>query len=118
MATAQPAVDDTRAEPAEPDNEAMSASQIHEEIPEVPSRARRTIRGQVKVSVRVIVDPDGTVFAALTDERGPSRYFERVALDAAKKWTFTPVENGAQRLVLVRFEFTPEGATARAVPLR
>jgi TonB family protein len=117
-ATAQPAVDGNIAEPAEPDEEAVSASQIHEEIPQIPSRARQTIRGSVKVSVRVIVDPDGTVFAALSDDRGPSRYFERLAIDAAKKWTFTPMNNGAQRLVLLRFEFTRNGTTARAVPLR
>jgi len=57
-------------------------------MPDVPRRASQTIRGRVKVSVRVIVDPDGTVFAALTDHAGPSRYFERLAIDAAKKWTF------------------------------
>ncbi len=59
-------------------------------LPEVPQRARRTIRGNVKVSVRVIVEQDGTVFAALAEQRGPSRYFERLAIDAAKQWTFRP----------------------------
>jgi TonB family protein len=69
------------------------------------------------VSVRVIVDKDGSVFAALTEVRGPSRYFERLALDAAKKWTFTPADSDAQRLMLVRFDFGRQGATARATPL-
>jgi TonB family protein len=87
---------------------------VHEEIPEVPVRASRTIRGTVRVSVRVIVNDDGTVFAALTDERGPSRYFERLALEAAKKWTFTPADASDQRVVLIRFAFSRDTTTANA----
>lgn len=96
----------------------FSSAGIQEFIPEVPPRARRTIRGNVKVSVRVIVEQDGTVFAALAEQRGPSRYFERVAIDAAKKWTFPPADGETQRLMLVRFAFNREGATAEAVPLK
>ena len=94
-----------------------SSAAISEFIPDVPQRARRTIRGNVKVSVRVIVEQDGTVFAALSEHRGPSRYFERMAVDAAKKWTFPPANNDAQRLMLVRFAFNREGTTAEAVAL-
>jgi hypothetical protein len=50
--------------------------------------------------------------------RGPSRYFERLALDAAKKWTFNPVDSEAQRLMLLRFDFTRQGATATVAPLK
>jgi TonB family protein len=87
-------------------------------MPEVPRAASQTIRGRVKVSVRVIVDRDGTVFAALADNPGPSRYFERLAMEAAKKWTFPPADTEAQRLVLLRFEFTRDGTTARATLVR
>jgi TonB family protein len=87
-------------------------------IPEIPRGARLTIRGVVRVSVRVIVEQDGTVFAALAEDPGPSRYFERLAVDAAKQWTFPPADTEAQRIVLVRFAFSRDGATARAVPLR
>ena len=97
---------------------ASSPSGGHEQIPDVPRRARRTIHGHVRVSVRVIVDKDGTVFAALADEPGPSRYFERLAIEAAKKWTFPPADTQAQRLEVVRFDFTREGTTGRAVTLR
>jgi outer membrane biosynthesis protein TonB len=90
---------------------------IQEVLPDVPPRSRRTIRGHVRVSVRLIVEQDGTVFAALAEQRGPSRYFERLAIDAAKKWTFTPSDSEAQRLMLVKFDFTRDGATADAVPL-
>ncbi len=110
---------ETPSEPAvaAPEPEAVpEAVESYEVLPEVPEAASRTIRGRVKVSVRVIVDKDGTVFAALADSPGPSRYFERLAIDAAKKWTFAPAETDTQRLMLVHFEFTRDGTTARAVP--
>src|SRR5437016_4290285 len=37
-----------------------SPSGVHEEMPDVPPRARHTIRGHIRVSVRVMVDQDGT----------------------------------------------------------
>jgi TonB family protein len=95
-----------------------SAATINEVIPDVPERAQRTIRGHVRVSIRVIVENDGTVFAALTEQRGPSRYFERLAIEAAKQWTFEPTDSTAQRLMLVKFDFTRTGTTAQAVALK
>ena len=91
---------------------------IHEEIPEVPPRTRRAIRGHVKVTVRLIVDKDGSVFAALVDDPGPSKYFERIAVDAAKIWTFPAVATDDSRLELVQFDFTSEGATGHAVAMQ
>jgi TonB family protein len=96
----------------------VSSSGAHEVIPEIPDRARRTIRGHVRVSIRVIVEKDGSVFAALTEQRGPSRYFERLALDAAKKWTFTPAQADARRFTLIQFDFSRAGATAQAGALK
>jgi TonB family protein len=95
-----------------------SSVAINEVIPDVPNAARRTIRGRVRVSVRVIVEKDGTVFAALADNPGPSRYFERLAIDAAKKWTFAPADSDDQRIMLVRFTFERQGTTASATALR
>jgi hypothetical protein len=66
----------------------------------------------------VIVEKDGTVFAALADNPGPSRYFERLAIDAAKKWTFAPTESDEERLMLVRFVFERQGTTATATAVR
>jgi TonB family protein len=66
------------------------------------------------VSVRVIVDREGTVLAATADDPGPSRYFERLAIQASKKWTFAPTDSEEQRTALVRFDFTRAGTTARA----
>ena len=89
-----------------------------EVIPDVPRSARETIRGTIRVSVRVIVDKDGAVLAATADDGGPSRYFERLAVEAAKKWTFTPAKSQEQRVMRVRFNFTRDGTTARASSLR
>jgi hypothetical protein len=89
----------------------------HEEFPDIPPRIRQTIRGHVKVSVRVIIDEGGSVFAALVDSPGPSRYFEHVAIEAAKKWTFPPADS-ASRLKLVRFDFTRDGTTGQAIEVQ
>jgi TonB family protein len=96
---------------------AAPPSTVHEVMPDVQPRAQRTIRGHIKVWVRVIVNQDGSVFAATPDRAGSSRYFERVALEAAKKWTFPPADTPARRLMQIRFDFSREGTTARAVTL-
>jgi TonB family protein len=95
-----------------------SPSLISEVIPSVPRSARETIRGTVRVSVRVIVDKEGTVLVATADDPGPSRYFERLAIQASKKWTFAPTDAEEQRIMLVRFNFTRAGTTARANSLQ
>jgi TonB family protein len=96
---------------------AKSPSALHEVIPEVPPSARRTISGHIRVWVRVIVDSDGSVFAATVDRIGPSRYFQRLAIDAAKQWTFPPIDTQSRRLMQVRFDFSRDGTTGRAVTL-
>jgi outer membrane biosynthesis protein TonB len=65
----------------------------------------------------VIVDPDGSVLAAVADRTGPSRYFQQLAVEAAKKWTFPPVDTASQRLMRVQFDFSRNGTTGRAVAL-
>jgi outer membrane biosynthesis protein TonB len=97
---------------------AGAAAVVHSEIPNVPLRARRTIRGHIRVSVRVIVGRDANVAATLVDRPGPSRYFERLAMAAARQWTFAPADTPAQRVEALRFEFSRDGTTARAVPVR
>ena len=95
-----------------------SPSPVTKVIPDVPRSARGTIRGTVRVSVRVIVDKEGAVRAATADDPGPSRYFERLALQASKKWTFAPTDSEKQRIMLVSFNFTRAGTTARANSLQ
>jgi len=90
---------------------------IHEEIPKVPQRARETIRGHVKVAVRVTVDKTGNVVRDRFENAGPSRYFNRLASDAARKWKFT-ADNEGSREWLLRFEFGRDGTTVHATRSR
>jgi hypothetical protein len=96
---------------------ATSPPALHSVIPEVPLGARRTIIGHIKVWVRVIVDQDGSVYAATADRTGPSRYFQRLSIEAAKEWTFPPINTQSQRLMQIRFDFSRDGTTGRAVTL-
>jgi TonB family protein len=89
-------------------------SPVTEVIPDVPRSALDTIRGTIRITIRVVVDKDGTVRSASTQESGPSRYFERLALAAAKKWTFAPADSAEERAMLVRFNFTRAGVTGSA----
>ncbi|MBV8909157.1 MAG: TonB family protein [Gammaproteobacteria bacterium] len=112
------AADPTGAALAGPGAATIPAPQIHEAIPAVPLSARETIQGHLKVWVRVSVDREGRVVAVHADRPGPSHYFERLALEAARKWSFPAVETSAPRLMQVRFEFSRHGTTGRAVALR
>ncbi len=68
--------------------------------------------------VRVTVAEDGAVAGAVADRRGPSRYFEQLAIEAAKKWTFSPADAAPRRLMQIRFDFSQAGTTAHAVVLK
>ena len=91
-----------------------SASVLHEEIPDVPRHARNTIRGRIKVAVRVTVDNLGNVVDETLENPGPSRYFARLATTAARKWKFAPADNQGSRKWLLRFEFSRGGVTGYA----
>ena len=89
---------------------------VHEEIPAVSRGAHDSIRGQIKVAVRVTVDRAGNVVSENLEVRGSSRYFARLATEAAKKWRFAPADNPSPREWLVQFEFSRTGVTGHAVP--
>ncbi|HEX3398414.1 MAG TPA: protein kinase [Steroidobacteraceae bacterium] len=89
---------------------------LHEQIPAVSRGSRASIHGQVKVAVRVSVDRAGNVVAENLEVRGSSRYFARLATDAAKKWKFVPADNPNAREWLLEFEFSRDGVTGQAVP--
>lgn len=97
--------------PAEP---VVPPVALHESIPEVPPSVLQSITGHVNVGIRVIVEPDGSVFAALEDRTGASKRLQRLAIDAAKEWTFPPVETGSRRLMQIQFDFARDGVTASA----
>jgi TonB family protein len=88
---------------------------VHQEIPAVSPGARATIHGHVKVGVRVTVDNTGRVVHESLDNPGPSRYFNRLASEAARKWRFATADNRGTREWLLRFEFGRDGTTVHAV---
>jgi len=67
-----------------------SGGVVHKVIPTVLRSAQDSIHGIVKVRVQVNVDESGSVTLAGLTVHGPSRYFARQSLEAARQWTFTP----------------------------
>lgn len=88
---------------------------LHQEIPEVPRSARESVRGRIKVTLRVTVDHSGNVVGEKLQNPGSSRYFAHLAAQAARKWKFAPVDGHDSRVWLLQFEFTRSGATGVAL---
>lgn len=85
-------------------------------VPEVPREFLATIRGSVTVRVRATVDSSGAVVDAKLDSPPGSRYFDRLAVEATRRWKFEPAGGGAgqgaESTRVVRFEFLRDGCTA------
>ena len=102
--------------PAEPVSASTGLSTPGTVLKRVPpnpsSSARRTIHGTIKVRVKVDVDPSGNVTGANFITVGPSQYFARLAMDAARQWKFKPPESKGQSLPsrwTLLFEFSRDG---------
>jgi len=86
----------------------------HQAAPEVLQSARNSIRGTVRVSVKVNVDRSGNVEDAEFESRGPSKYFAGAALAAAQDWKFKPPKVGGRGVLstwTLQFEFTRDATT-------
>ncbi len=119
----QKKLDDAQAAPAsiqptEPEKVPVAAPSsqdvIHRVIPDAAQSALDTIRGTVRIGIRVSVNPSGDVSEVTFDSPGPSKYFARLAQQAAQRWKFAP--NGTTRDWILRFEFTTTGVKAFAAP--
>ncbi|MBI3475548.1 MAG: TonB family protein [Acidobacteria bacterium] len=89
-------------------------------MPRVSPSARRTIEGRIKVAVRVDVDPSGKVTEAKLVSPGPSQYFARLALEAAREWKFSPAQVQGQAVASqwnLRFGFRRSGTDVDAKPI-
>jgi TonB family protein len=84
-------------------------------LPRVPQKARDTIRGTITVRVRAAADQTGRVEATELAAAGPSRYFARLAREAAMHWKFKPPTVGGRNVPshwIIQFDYTRRGTTA------
>jgi TonB family protein len=91
---------------------------VKQVMPDVLPSASASIHGQVNVRVKVAVDPGGNVSDASLDSPASSKYFSKVALQAAQQWKFKPAQADGQAVSSVRivqFEFTQSGTEATIV---
>ncbi|MDP9090464.1 MAG: protein kinase [Pseudomonadota bacterium] len=105
------------AAPQAPKTPISEGSVVYEEIPILSRSTRRSIHGRVTIPVHVTVDRSGAVIAETLESRDASGFFRRLALEAAKKWKFTPAESQPVRAWLIQFELSRGGAAAQAIPL-
>jgi TonB family protein len=81
---------------------------LNQVLPEVSQRSRSTIRGRVRVVIKLHVDSSGNVAAAEVAS-GPSRFFADAALQAARRWDFAPAKVDGHAVPsewLLHFDFT------------
>ena len=89
-----------------PATAATSDDSVHQVLPEVTSRARRSIHGRVRVAVKVTVDTAGNVVNAELASPGPSQYFAQEALQASRRWKFPAAKDGnGSRVFTVNYQF-------------
>ena len=120
LAASVPATDNSaeKAAPAVADKPA-AGDVVDRLLPDVPPQILGTIRGKVTVRVRVKVDPAGAVVDAELNSQPGSKYFDKMALDAARRWKFKPASdtgNGAGSARMLRFEFRTDGCEASSGP--
>ena len=80
-------------------------------MPSVLPSALATVRGKVLINVSVQVDASGAVSGAVSESPHASRYFNRVAVEAAQAWQFAPAAPSVWEL---HFVFRPGGTTVTA----
>lgn len=106
-----------RVEPTAAPAAASGSIATVEVMPAVSQSALDTVRGTIRIALRVSIDEAGAVIAVTPDEPGPSRYFERRSVDAAGKWKFAPAQTDEPRSMRIVFTITRSGVTASATPL-
>ena len=106
--------------PASAPNGASSRGEVvHQVIPDVPQSAKNTIRGTIKIYVRVQVNPAGKVTTAKITTAGPSKYFANLALKAAERWEFSaPAVDGQPSPSAWTIQFRFKRSGTQAVPER
>jgi eukaryotic-like serine/threonine-protein kinase len=107
-----PAITPSKEQPKASAAPVVPGEVLNQVLPDVSQKARDTIRGRVRVSVKVHVDPSGDLTGAELDSPGPSKYFAGLALQAARRWEFAPAKVDGSSVStdwIVRFVFSPLG---------
>ena len=111
-----PLLSAVRSEPpaSSPTSGMVRGKVVQQILPDAPQKARDTIRGKVRLSVKVNVDESGAVTQGTLDAPGPSQYFADRTLAAAKLWKFTPTKVDGRNVPsqwLLYFEIDPAATT-------
>jgi TonB family protein len=102
------------AKTAVPTSGSAKGEVLDQVLPDISQKARNTIQGKVRVSVKVHVDPSGAVSDAALDSPGPSKFFADLALQAARKWVFSPPEMNGRSVASewrLQFDFRQKETT-------
>ena len=110
----EPAALRSEAPAAQGNRGSQESAVVHQVLPDVPQSASDTIQGTVRVSVRINVDPSGSVEGAELDSPGPSTYFARLALQSAEGWKFASSGRDDAREFILHFEYRTSGTRAFA----
>ncbi len=102
-AVVTPAAPAKSVEPVKPaPSGAGPADVLTRALPEIPAKARNTIRGKVNVNVKVSVDEAGNVRDAVLEPPRSSAYLSNLTRQAALQWKFQPA--GAAQQWMLRFQ--------------
>jgi TonB family protein len=88
-------------------------------MPEFLPGSLQSIHGKFNVRIRVTVDEAGNVSSTAFDSEGPSQYFAKTAMLAARKWKFKTAQAGGPAVPsawILQFQFTRAGATVTPEP--
>jgi TonB family protein len=103
------------AAPALPKTNAMAGKAVLERVlPDVPRRARDTIRGTVKIDVMINVDPAGRVVSVKLEPPENASYLGNLSLEAARRWKFRA---GAPPQWRLRFQIRRTGTKVIEEPV-
>ncbi len=89
--------------------------------PVVSKSARNTVSGTLKVRIKVSVDASGNVENATFVSPGPSKYFSRQAMEAARQWKFAPAQVNGQAVPsawFLQFGFRRSGTEVESEPVK
>jgi len=90
-------------------------------MPQISPGALHSIRGRIRIQVKINVDGAGNVTEAHLKSPGPSKYFAARALEAARGWKFQPTLENGQPVAsqwIVQFALTRNAIDGSLVRIR